>query len=67
MRLRSVKLQRPPGGCSANMPEGSSSRDKLSLAELAIEVQRLKILIGSYAQAPNATGSQETALLEQPV
>ncbi|KAL3147634.1 hypothetical protein ABBQ38_014684 [Trebouxia sp. C0009 RCD-2024] len=49
------------------MPEGSSTHDKLSYAELAIEVQRLKILIGSCAQAHNATGSQEAALLDEPV
>lgn len=49
------------------MPEGSSTHDKLSVAELAIEVQRLKILIGSCTQAQAATGSQETALLDEPV
>ena len=61
IRLRSVRLHRPFG--SYTMLEGNSIRDTLSVAELAIEVQRLKILIGSYGQAQEATGLQQTALL----
>ena len=49
------------------MPEGNAHRDTLSIAELAVEVQRLKILIGSCSQAQGATGIRETAVLDDPL
>ena len=46
------------------MPEGGSQ--DLSVTELAVEVQRLKIMIGSYAHAQNAR-VVEAPLLSNPL
>ena len=47
------------------MPEETSRQD-LSVAELAADVQRLKILIGSYAQAQR-TESTKASLVDTPL
>ena len=47
------------------MPERASGQD-FSVAELAADVQRLKSLLGAYAQAQR-TESTEVSLVDAPV